>query len=78
MRRDTRWAIGLVVVGMAVLLGSATQGHTPIASRFTYNEHLFLIFERQCGRCHIEGGVGPMSLLTYQEAYPWTQSPLSQ
>ena len=74
MRRDTRWAIGLVVVGMAVLLGSATQGHTPIASRFTYNEHLFLIFERQCGSCHIEGGVGPMSLLTYQEAYPWTQS----
>ena len=74
MRRDTRWLLGLVVASMAVLLGSATQGHTPIASRFTYNEHLFPVFERRCGSCHVEGGVGPMSLLTYQDAYPWTQS----
>ena len=74
MRRDTRWLLGLVVAITAVLLGSAPQGHTPIASRFTYNEHLFPVFERQCGSCHVEGGVGPMSLLTYQDAYPWTQS----
>ncbi|MBM63782.1 MAG: hypothetical protein CL484_12620 [Acidobacteria bacterium] len=74
MRSRTRWIVGLVIVGIGPLLGNVTQGHTPIASRFTYNEHLFPIFERQCGSCHIEGGVGPMSLLTYQEAYPWTQS----
>ena len=74
MPRRTRWIVGLVAGVLLGGLGSSTNGHTPIASRFTYNEHLFPIFERQCGSCHIDGGVAPMSLLTYQEAFPWTQS----
>ena len=75
MRRHTSKVLGFAAVGVIlVLLGSVTRGHTPIASRFTYNEHVFPIFERQCGSCHVEGGIGPMSLLTYREAYPWTQS----
>ena len=74
MRRHTPTVLGLVAVGAIVLFGGVTRGHTPIASRFTYNEHIFPIFERQCGSCHVEGGIGPMSLLTYREAYPWTQS----
>ena len=74
MRRHTGALIGLAAIVVTVLAGSLTSGHTAIASRFTYNEHLFPIFERQCGSCHVEGGVAPMSLLTYQEAFPWTQS----
>lgn len=74
MRRHTSGALVLAAVGVVVLLGGVTRGHTPIASRFTYNEHIFPIFERRCGSCHVEGGIGPMSLLTYREAYPWTQS----
>ncbi|HIN10389.1 MAG TPA: hypothetical protein EYM63_02100, partial [Acidobacteria bacterium] len=74
MQRHAGVAIGLAATVVTVLLGSSTSGHTAIASRFTYNEHLFSIFERQCGSCHVEGGVAPMSLLTYNEAYPWTQS----
>jgi len=72
--RRTRCVIVLSTVGMTALLGTGSSGHTPIASRFTYNEHLFPIFQRQCGSCHINGGVAPMSLLSYNEAYPWTQS----
>ncbi len=74
MPRRTGWIVGLIAGGLLGGLGSSTSGHTPIASRFTYNEHLFPVFERQCGSCHIDGGVAPMSLLTYQEAFPWTQS----
>ena len=66
--------VGLAAIVVTVLFGSDPSGHTAVASRFTYNEHLFPIFERQCGSCHVEGGVAPMSLLTYQEAFPWTQS----
>jgi len=72
MRRHTGAVVGLAVLVGA--LGTSTGGHTAINSRFTYNEHLFPIFQRQCGSCHVEGGVAPMSLLTYQEAFPWTQS----
>ena len=74
MRQHTGWVIGLAAIVVTGLLDSGTSGHTAIASRFTYNEHLFPIFQRQCGSCHVEGGVAPMSLLTYSEAYPWTQS----
>ena len=74
MRRHTSGSLCLAAVGLVALLGVAARGHTPIASRFTYNEHIFPIFERQCGSCHVEGGIGPMSLLTYREAFPWTQS----
>ena len=74
MRRHTGWVLGLTAVVLVALLGGSTRGHTAIASRFTYNEHLFPVFQRQCGSCHVEGGVAPMSLLTYQDAFPWTQS----
>jgi len=74
MRRYTAALVGTTLVLSFGYIGQDTRGHTPIASRFTYNEHIYPIFERQCGSCHVEGGVAPMSLLTYQEAYPWTQS----
>ena len=73
MQRYTLWVLALVM-GFVVIVGSVPSGHTPIASRWNYNEHLFPIFRDRCGSCHIEGGVGPMSLVNYQEAYPWTQS----
>ena len=72
MGRYTGAFAGLALV--IAVLSTSTGGHTAINSRFTYNEHLFPIFARQCGSCHVTGGVAPMSLLTYQEAFPWTQS----
>ena len=74
MPRHPGWVLGPAALVVTVLLCSGTSGHTAIASRFTYNEHLFPIFQQQCGSCHVEGGVAPMSLLTYDEAFPWTQS----
>ena len=72
MRRYTGTIVGLALIVGA--LTTTTGGHTAINSRFTYNEHLFPVFQRQCGSCHVAGGVAPMSLLTYQQAFPWTQS----
>ena len=74
MQRHSGLLIGLAAVALVGALGGSTGGHTPISSRYTYNEHLFPIFVRQCGHCHIEGGVAPMSLVNYREAFPWTQS----
>jgi hypothetical protein len=50
------------------------QAHKPITSKYTFNDDVFPIFHERCGRCHVEGGVGPMSLLNYNEAYPWAES----
>lgn len=72
--RSRKWLLGPLMVGVLVLAGTATRGHMPIASRYTYNEHLFPVFRDRCGSCHVDGGIAPMSLLTYREAYPWAQS----
>ncbi len=70
-----RFAAGVLLAVVIVLTGSSpTETHTPIASRWNYNEHLFPIFRDNCGACHREGGIAPMSLVTYNEAYPWAQS----
>lgn len=32
------------------------------------------ILEAECVSCHVEGGIGEMSLVTYDEAYEWSES----
>ena len=62
-------AVILLVVAVANL-----RAHKPISSKYTYGEDVYPIFLEHCGSCHSQNGVGPMSLLTYQDAYPWAQS----
>ena len=57
-----------------LFMASIPSGHTPIASRWNFNQHLYPVFKERCGSCHIEGGVAPMSLVDYRSAFPWTQS----
>ncbi len=73
--RYGRWCLG-AAVALVVVGGQTeeTETHTPIASRWNYNEHLFPIFRDNCGSCHRDGGIAPMSLVSYQSAYPWAQS----
>ena len=72
MRRQ--WSVGVLAVGFLAAMGSIPHGHTPIASRWNFNQHLYPIFRDRCGSCHVDGGVAPMSLVNYQSAFPWTQS----
>ena len=64
-----------LTVAALALAGSLTSttawAHKPTVTTFTYNEDIFPIFASKCGSCHRSGGVAPMSLLTYKEAYPW-------
>ena len=68
-------AAGVLVCALAALVfapvGSAHKG---ITSKFTYNADVYPVFLNRCGRCHIDGGVGPMSLLKYEDAFPWAES----
>jgi hypothetical protein len=50
------------------------EAHKPITSKYTYTEDVFPILSARCGRCHMTGGIAPMSLLTYKEAIPWAES----
>jgi len=35
---------------------------------------VFPILRERCSQCHVAGGVAPMSLMTYEEAFPWAES----
>ena len=64
----------VAAIVLAALAGGAIEGHKPITSPYTYNEDVFPILRDRCARCHVSGGVAPMSLTTYKDAFPWGES----
>ena len=50
------------------------EAHKGVTSKFTYNAEVYPIFLNRCGHCHVVGGVGPMSLLSYEDAFPWAEA----
>ena len=70
MKRETAALVALIVL----VFTPAGDAHKGITSKFTYNADVYPVFLNRCGRCHIDGGVGPMSLLKYEDAFPWAES----
>jgi hypothetical protein len=69
-------AVATLVILVAAIAASTRSGqaHKAITSKYTYNDDVFPIFREKCTPCHVEGGVAPMSLMTYELAYPWAES----
>ena len=75
MGPTSRWFVALVGLWVAVAwLSPPAAAHKSITSKYLYNEDVFPVFREHCGRCHVEGGVAPMSLMTYDDASPWAES----
>jgi mono/diheme cytochrome c family protein len=75
LRQSLRIAAAGAIVAAAVALGTERgEAHKAITSKYTYNDDVFPIFRERCSRCHVPGGVAPMSLMTYDEAFPWAES----
>jgi hypothetical protein len=65
------------IAGVMLVTITGLDAHKAITSKYTYNEDVFPILRDKCGRCHTDGGAGPMSLLTYNEnggAMAWAES----
>jgi hypothetical protein len=73
--RFLRAALAVTLVAAGLFLSVAPgSAHKPITSPYTYNDDVFPILRDRCGRCHVSGGVAPMSLMTHAEAVPWGES----
>lgn len=66
---------------MRVVLSAITVAGLTCASAFaeapakpTYTKDVAPIMYEKCTSCHRPGQIGPMSLLTYEEARPWAKS----
>ena len=66
MKRVTTLIAALAVV-VPVLASPALAGPP------TFSADVAPIFQRACQRCHQETGIGPMSLITYDEVRPWVR-----
>ena len=64
-------ALVLACVAIAIQPAGA---HKAITSKYTYNDDVFPILRDRCASCHVAGGVAPMSLMTYDDAFPWAES----
>jgi hypothetical protein len=70
-----RTAIALALASAAIVVAVLPGGaHKPITSPYTFNEDVFPILRDRCSRCHVTGGVAPMSLMTHVETVPWGES----
>ena len=78
-RRFSRKARAFVVIALAIAFFLAvavehTDAHKPVTSKYDYNRDVFPLLREHCGRCHVKGGPGPMSLMTYTDTVPWAVS----
>ena len=75
MRRASHTTAGLalLIVGLTLAVEPG-RAHKPITSPFTYSDDVFPILRDKCARCHVQDGVAPMSLMTYEDTVPWGES----
>ena len=63
--------VGVLAIG-AFLLPSAASAQQP--RQVTFSKDVSPILQSRCQSCHEPGSIGPMSLVTYQDARPWARS----
>jgi hypothetical protein len=62
-----------VLAGLAAPLASGAESAANTGN-VTFAKEVAPILQRACQDCHHRNGVGPMSLVTYEEARPWAKS----
>ena len=64
------------VVPSLVFLACAmpVAAQTPAGQSVTFSKDIAPILQRACQSCHNPDGIGPMSLLTYEQARPWARA----
>ncbi|MEQ1727623.1 MAG: cytochrome c [Vicinamibacterales bacterium] len=71
MMYGSKLHLGIAVGAFLALPGAAfaQQG-----KQVTFNKDVSPILQSKCQSCHEPGSIGPMSLVTYQDARPWARS----
>jgi hypothetical protein len=61
-----------VAFALAIIVGFAADVSS--TSNITFHKDVEPILQRNCQSCHRPGQIGPMSLLSYEEARPWAKA----
>ena len=66
-------SLGLILTSTS----TTVDAHKAKTSPYSYNVDIFPLLRDNCGRCHVDGGPAPMSLMTYDKdggAVAWAES----
>src|SRR5438094_8133858 len=70
--------VGVVAAAAAAMSGESLRAQNPTPNsgdrQVTFTKDVAPILQRSCQACHRPGMMAPMSLLTYQDARPWSRS----
>ena len=70
--RNTRWLGGAIALVATLAFQSGVDAQVSFASNdaaeVTYAKDVATIIQNNCMVCHRPGGIGPMDLLTYDDA----------
>ncbi|MBZ5611922.1 MAG: hypothetical protein LAP38_26980 [Acidobacteriia bacterium] len=68
-------SLGAALLVFAIApLSRAQSSAQSVPDQVTFARDVAPILQRACQNCHRPGSIGPMSLLTYQDARPWARS----
>ena len=67
-------ALGVLVMSVIAAAPVSAQQSTRAAASVTFAKDVAPILQRSCQNCHRSGSVGPMALMTYEDARPWARS----
>src|ERR1700730_3491198 len=74
MTRTILVLVAISMFGMATTMRMGAQSAAGTSPSPTYSRDIAPILYRSCTTCHRPGEIGPMSLLSYQDARPWAKS----
>jgi hypothetical protein len=63
-------AVALALAALSI----APRAQTSSARAVTFAKDVAPILQKSCQNCHRPGSIGPMALLTYEDARPWARS----
>jgi peroxiredoxin len=84
-RRDLSLAVEELLAGKPISLAKTESVGCPVSrpnrksdsktpdntAAVTYSEHIAPLLQKNCQSCHRPGGIGPFSLLTFEQAVSW-------
>ena len=76
--RRTNWS-GAAALACVTVVGFSSAASAQSAAKatepqVTFTKDVAPILQRACQNCHRPNNIGPMSLLTYEDARPWARS----
>jgi len=74
MTRKILAAVTLCVLAVCAIARVQAQGSSGAQTTPTFSKDVAPILYKNCTNCHRPGEIGPMSLLSYQDARPWAKS----